>query len=118
MRLDFPAAILSGLLLALAFPPLAQADTAFFALVPLLLALRGATPRRGFRLGYAAGLVFWLLDLAWLWRLKDNGGPLPLVAVGHVSETDRAKRSAELRDTDLVQEPHERNVQRQHERIS
>lgn len=85
MRLDFPAAILSGLLLALAFPPLAQADTAFFALVPLLLALRGATPRRGFRLGYAAGLVFWLLDLAWLWRLKDNGGPLPLVAVGHIA---------------------------------
>ncbi len=85
MRLDLPAAIISGLLLAAAFPPLAQADTAFFALVPLLLALRGATPRRGFRLGYAAGLAFWLLDLAWLWRLKDNGGPLPLVAVGHIA---------------------------------
>ena len=85
MRYDLPAAILSGLLLASAFPPLAQADTAFFALVPLLLALRAAPPRRAFRLGYAAGLVFWLFDLAWLWRLKDNGGPLPLVAVGHVA---------------------------------
>ena len=81
----YGAAILSGLLLALAFPPLSQSDTAFFALVPLLLALRASEPKRGFRLGFVAGLVFWLLDIAWLWRLKDNGGPLPLVILGHVA---------------------------------
>ena len=80
-----PAAILSGLLLALAFPPLSQADTAFFALVPLLLAVRASEPKRGFRIGFVAGLVFWLLNLAWLWRLKDNGGPLPLVILGHAA---------------------------------
>ena len=85
MRFDLPAAILSGLLLALAFPPLAQADIIFFALVPLLLAIRSSEPRRGFGLAYYSGFVFWLLDLAWLWRLKDNGGPLPLVAIGHVA---------------------------------
>ena len=85
MRYDFPAAILSGLLLALAFPPLAQADTVFFALVPLLLAIRASEPKRAFRLAFFSGLAFWLIDLFWLWRLKDNGGPLPLVAIGHVA---------------------------------
>ena len=85
MRYDLPAAILSGLLLALAFPPLAQADTVFFALVPLILAVRASEPKRGFRLAYCSGLVFWLIDLFWLWRLKDNGGPLPLVVFGHVA---------------------------------
>ena len=85
MRFDLPAAILSGLLLALAFPPLAQADTVFFALVPLLLAVRASEPKRGFRLAFFSGLAFWLFDLAWLWRLKDNGGPLPLVIFGHVA---------------------------------
>ena len=85
MRYDLPAAILSGLLLALAFPPLAQADIVFFALVPLLLAVRAAEPKRGFRLGFVSGLAFWLIDLVWLWRLKDNGGPLPLVVFGHVA---------------------------------
>ncbi len=85
MRLDLPAAIISGLLLALAFPPLAQADIVFFALVPLILAIRASEPKRGFRLAFYSGLVFWILDLAWLWRLKDNSGPLPLVAIGHVA---------------------------------
>ena len=85
MRLRVPAAIVSGVLLALAFPPAGQADIAFFALVPLLLAVRGATPRQGFRLGFAAGLAFWLLDIAWFWHIKDNGGPLPLVLLGHFS---------------------------------
>ena len=85
MRYDLPAAIISGLLLALAFPPLAQADTVFFALVPLLLAVRASEPKRGFRLAFFSGLAFWLIDLFWLWRLKDNGGPLPLVVFGHVA---------------------------------
>ena len=85
MRYDLPAAIISGLLLALAFPPLAQADVVFFALVPLILVIRASEPRRGFRLAFFSGLAFWILDLAWLWRLKDNGGPLPLVVFGHIA---------------------------------
>ena len=28
-------------------------------------------------------MVFWLGNLAWLWRLIGNGGPLPLVLLGH-----------------------------------
>ena len=82
-RLPPAAALLSGLLLGLAFPPVGQFDVAWFALVPLLLALRHATPSGGFRLGWCAGMVFWLGNLAWLWRLIGNGGPLPLVLLGH-----------------------------------
>ena len=81
----YGAAILSGLLLAFAFPPLAQADIVFFALVPLILILRASEPKRGFRLAFFSGLAFWLIDLFWLWRLKDNSGPLPLVIFGHVA---------------------------------
>ncbi len=79
------AALLSGLLLWSAFPPLAQADAAWFALVPLLLVLRHATPRSGFRLAWLTGFLFWLGNLAWLWRLIENGGPLLLVLLGHVA---------------------------------
>lgn len=78
----FAAALVSSFLLWLAFPPAADANAAFFALVPLLLALRSATPRAGFRLGFAFGFVFRLLSLGWLLALKDNGGPLALVALG------------------------------------
>ena len=82
-RLPLAAALLSGLILGLAFPPVGQSDAAWFALVPLLLALKQATPRGGFSLGWSAGLVFWLGNLAWLWRLIGNGGPLPLCWLGH-----------------------------------
>ena len=84
-RLPLAAALLSGLLLGLAFPPIGQSDAAWFALVPLLLVLREASPRDGFRLAWSAGLVFWLGNLAWLWRLTGNGGPLPLVLIGHAA---------------------------------
>lgn len=76
------AAVASGILLRLAYPPFSNADLAFFAIVPLLLALRSCEPRRGFGLGFAFGLAFRLLSLSWLVALKDNGGPLPLVAFG------------------------------------
>ena len=81
-RLPCAAALASAVLLSLAYPPVADANVAFFALVPLLLALRTATPRAGFRLGLAFGFVFRLLSLGWLLALKDNGGPLALVAFG------------------------------------
>lgn len=82
-RLPFVAALLSSLLLGLAFPPVGSADAAFFALVPLLVALRAAgSPRRGFALGYAFGLAFRLGDLSWLLALRNNGGPVALVVLG------------------------------------
>ncbi len=78
-------AVASGALICLAFPPVAKSDLIWFALAPLLLALRGATPRQGLHLGWVSGLVFWLGSLTWLWRLADNGGPLPLVIIGYAA---------------------------------
>lgn len=82
-HLPTAAALLCGLLLFSAFPPLSQTDAAWFALAPLLLALRHCSPRAGFRLGWLAGFVFWLASLAWLWRLIANDGPPALVLLGH-----------------------------------
>ena len=79
------AALASAILLWLAYPPVGNADAAFFALAPLLLALRSASPRAGFRLGYVFGLVFRLLSLSWMFALHENGGPVALVVLGHLA---------------------------------
>ena len=75
--------IASGILLALAYPPTGTSSLAWFALVPFFAAIAFATPRRGFRIGFLAGLAFWLPSIAWMWALKDNGGPWFLVILGH-----------------------------------
>lgn len=78
-------AFATGAALSLAFPgPLQQYGLAWYALVPLFALLRFATPREGFRLGFVFGLGFWLCSLAWLMELRNNGGPVALVAVGLV----------------------------------
>jgi len=59
-------AVLSGLLLFAAFPPLDRGLLAWVALVPLLLAVQGRTPRVAFRLGYLAGWVWFGLLLSWI----------------------------------------------------
>ena len=75
--------VASGILLALAYPPHDASSLAWFALVPFFAAIAFATPRRGFRIGFLAGLAFWLPSIAWMWALKDNGGPWFLVILGH-----------------------------------
>lgn len=77
-------AVFSGLFLWGAYAPWNQSENAWFALAPLIAVLRIATPRKGFFLGWLAGAAFWLPSLAWLWRLTDNGGPWPLVVLGHL----------------------------------
>lgn len=57
---------LSGALLFLAFPPASLLPLAFVALVPLLLALDKASPRRAFLLGWASGAFFFILLLHWI----------------------------------------------------
>lgn len=59
-------ALCTGGLLAVCFPPAAAAEAAWLALVPLLMALRGADPRRAFWLGLTAGASFWLISISWL----------------------------------------------------
>lgn len=85
------AAVASGILLALAFPPFGWAGLAWVALIPLLLVLFRTPPgvcslRQDFRLGFAAGLTFWLISLAWLLRLFDTSpAPAALVVLGWVA---------------------------------
>ena len=67
------AAILSGLLLAMAFPPVEWGALAFVALVPLLLAVRGEGVGSAFRLGWLAGVAFWLPTVFWLHHVSWGG---------------------------------------------
>ena len=71
--LPWVGALCSGLLLAAAFPPLEWKETVWIGLVPLLLVLRACPPRRAFTLGFLAGLVFWLLNVAWLRHVTHAG---------------------------------------------
>ncbi|MEI8121426.1 MAG: apolipoprotein N-acyltransferase [bacterium] len=80
------AALLSGVLLALSFPPFKTANLAWVALIPLLIALirqpeGGNTVGQAFRLGISGGLVFWLLSLSWLFRLFETS-PAPMLLIG------------------------------------
>jgi apolipoprotein N-acyltransferase len=59
-------AILSGLLLAAAFPSLDWEPLAWVGLVPLLLAAEGLRPRAAFALGWLGGLVFYLGTVYWV----------------------------------------------------
>ncbi len=77
------AALLSGVCLALAFPPFEMPALAWVGVVPLLIALLGVTPREGARLGWVAGLTFWLVGLSWLLRLlQTSPAPLLLILLG------------------------------------
>ena len=83
---------LSGLLLALSFPPLPLPLLAFVALAPLAMALEGLPPgspggRPALRAGLACGAVSWALLLHWipaaLWPVAPAWAlPLFLLVVG------------------------------------
>jgi len=77
-RYELPAAIASGLLLTLAFPKIGQPALAFVALVPLLLAVRGASFASGFRLGFITGLVHFISLVYWAAYTMRIYGHLPL----------------------------------------
>ncbi len=81
-ELRWLAALASGGLLALAFPPLEWSQCAWAALLPLLVAVAGSAPRMAFELGFAAGAVFWFFNLAWLRRLLETAvAPAPLLVL-------------------------------------
>jgi len=74
------AAILSGLLLAAAFPKWDQTYLLIFALVPLLWALRGQSLKAAFWLGLASGLAHYTAMLYWIVYVTHVFGKLPLIA--------------------------------------
>jgi apolipoprotein N-acyltransferase len=77
------AAILSGLLLAGAFPKWDQTYLLPLALVPLFWALRGRSLKAAFWLGLVSGLAFYLVLLYWIVYVTHVFGHMPLpMAIG------------------------------------
>lgn len=82
-RLRAATAVLSGFLLAMAFPRGDQAWLAWIALVPLLVAVRGARPRAAAGLGWLGGFTFFAFTLSWVPDTVSNFTSIsPLVAQG------------------------------------
>jgi apolipoprotein N-acyltransferase len=59
-------AVVSGLLLAAAFPDLDLEPLAWIGFVPLLLAVRRERPRTAFALGWTTGFVFYVATVYWV----------------------------------------------------
>src|SRR5665648_1109283 len=74
------AAVLSGLLLAAAFPKWDQTYLLIFALVPLLWALRGQSLKAAFWLGLVSGMAHYVALLYWIVYVTHVFGKLPLIA--------------------------------------
>src|SRR5689334_23099973 len=74
----FGAAMVSGVLLALSFPKYGHPAVAFIALVPLLVALRNASTRRGFMLGLIAGFIHFAGTVYWTGATVSQFGGLPV----------------------------------------
>lgn len=72
-------ALISGLLLVAAFPKIDQGWVAWFALVPLLLALRKVGPKAGFWIGLACGLGYHLGVTYWTAYTMRIYGHLPVL---------------------------------------
>ena len=70
-------AALSGVLLTGAFPKIELDWLGWFALVPLLYALKGLPSRAAFRMGFVSGLVHFLTLLYWLVPVMRTYGYLP-----------------------------------------
>ncbi|UCH84978.1 MAG: apolipoprotein N-acyltransferase [Candidatus Latescibacterota bacterium] len=65
------AAVVSGVLLALAYPPVSQGAFCFIAFVPVVVTLYRGSYRKAefFRAGYLFGVTFFLAHLWWIVRL-------------------------------------------------
>ncbi|MBE3096507.1 MAG: apolipoprotein N-acyltransferase [Planctomycetes bacterium] len=67
-------AILAAMLLTLAFPPMEISWLACVAPAPLLvMALRTRRPRTVFLAGWLGGLVFFILNMHWIWPITAAG---------------------------------------------
>ena len=84
MKRIWPAglAVVSGVLLAMCFAPFDVPWMVWVGMIPLMVALwaGGGEKRRGwygFRTGYVAGAVFWLINLKWMGEV----GVIGLIAV-------------------------------------
>lgn len=69
----------SGLLLTGSFPAIGLDFMAWFALVPLLVALRNLSAFDGFRLAFFCGMVHYLSLLYWFIPFLTTYGPFPVI---------------------------------------
>ncbi|MBW2434654.1 MAG: apolipoprotein N-acyltransferase [Deltaproteobacteria bacterium] len=76
-RTNMLLAAVSGLLLTGSFPKVGLDWLAWFALVPLLVALANLSARESFRMGFIAGLVHYLTLLYWVVPVMRTYGYLP-----------------------------------------
>ena len=74
---SLPLAVLSGVLLFFSFPTLGHPTVAWLALVPLLVAVAGATPWQALRLGAITGMVHFAGTLYWIPAVMIDYGGLP-----------------------------------------
>jgi len=77
-RRDLFLCAASGLLVAAAFPPLGAWPVAWVAWVPLLMVVRGRSPRAAFLPGFAAGLVGAVATFHWIVIVVHTYGHAPL----------------------------------------
>ncbi len=70
-------AVVSGILVALSFPASGLSFLAWTALIPLLIALEGASVRTAFRLGFTCGLCAYAGILYWINIVITDYGHLP-----------------------------------------
>jgi len=77
--------VITSVLLWASFPPYAQSDSAWLALVPVLLIVRTCKPKESFRWAFLAGMGLWVLSLSWFPAIIKNGGPWYLVILGQLA---------------------------------
>ena len=64
--------ILSGILLAIAFPGFGSPTVIFIALIPLMFAVQSASVKKASWLGLLSGFTFFTMSLSWMCRLTSR----------------------------------------------
>lgn len=78
LRSRYLAAVLAGLLLAASFPKIGIAGLAWIAPALMLAAALGRSGGESFRIGYVAGLAYYLASLYWLLLIPYRWHSIPL----------------------------------------
>jgi apolipoprotein N-acyltransferase len=78
LRSRYPLAILAGLLLAASLPKIGVAGLAWIAPALMLVAALGKRGWESFRIGYVAGLAYWLASLYWLLLIPYRWHSIPV----------------------------------------
>ncbi|MDP3297311.1 MAG: hypothetical protein Q8N09_06945, partial [Thermodesulfovibrionia bacterium] len=78
-KIDITLSLISGILLALAFPPLDFYSLAWVAIIPLLISLGGKELKASFFLGTLTGFVYFIGTIYWVFNSMYFYGNIPAV---------------------------------------